>query len=46
MPEAVICRCVFDDRRDALRTARQWTDTAPVRAGRERVKMVGVDSAD
>ncbi|MGH3736159.1 MAG: hypothetical protein ACRDT6_11150 [Micromonosporaceae bacterium] len=39
-PEAVICRCVFDHRDVALRTARGWAATGPVLAGRERVKII------
>ncbi len=41
-PESVICRCEFDDRQTATRTAAAWTDTRPVERGRERVKILPV----
>ncbi len=42
LPESVICRCEFDDRDTAIRTARAWAVTPPVRIGRERVKLIVV----
>lgn len=41
-PESVICRCEFEDREVARRTAVAWAATPPVCAGRERVKMIAV----
>ncbi len=42
VPESVICRCEFDDRRTALWTVRAWSTSVAVRAGRERVKVLAV----
>ncbi|MGH3647185.1 MAG: hypothetical protein ACRDTM_08415 [Micromonosporaceae bacterium] len=39
-PESLICRCEFEEWDSALRTARQWAATPPVRTGRERVKTL------
>lgn len=36
-PEAVLCRCEFDDREIALWTAREWTAS---RTGQERIKTI------
>ena len=41
-PESVICRCEFEDRKVAERTAVAWAATSPVRAGCERVKVIAV----
>lgn len=45
-PESVICRCEFDDHATAARTVREWASTPPVRAGRERVKLIALDTAE
>ncbi|MGH3714347.1 MAG: hypothetical protein ACRDT4_12930 [Micromonosporaceae bacterium] len=45
-PESVICRCEFDDPDTARRTALTWSATPPVRAGRERVKLLALDTAE
>ncbi len=38
-PETVMCRCEFEDRATALWSARTWTASQSVLAGRERVKV-------